>query len=72
MNQITTPNETKKQGRVMRLVTAVFKKLFKSISVSSMSMSPYASQEFYYSSYGWEEVNLYESMLRAKLDEEDL
>lgn len=63
---------TKKQGWLMRVVTAVFEKLFNSLCASDMGISPAAGQEFfYYSGYGWEAV-MYQSMVRAKLYEEEL
>jgi hypothetical protein len=66
-------NETKKQGWMLRLVTAVFEKLFSAICASDMGISPAASQEFfYYSGYGWEEAIMYQSMVRAKLHEEQI
>jgi hypothetical protein len=66
-------NETKKQGWMMRMVTAVFEKLFHSICESNLGISPAASQEFfYYSGYGWEEAIMYQSMVRAKLYEDGI
>ena len=66
-------NETKKQGWMMRVITAVFKKLFDSICANDMGLSPYASQEFfYYSGYGWEEAIMYQSITHSKLYEEEI
>jgi hypothetical protein len=66
-------NETKKQGWMMRMVTAVFEKLLHGICASDMSISPAAAQHFiYYSGYGWEEAIMYQSIVRAKLYEEEV
>jgi hypothetical protein len=66
-------NETKKQGWMMRWITAVFEKLFSAICASDMGISPATSQEFfYYSGYGWEEAIMYQSMVRAKLYEDGI
>ena len=74
MSEMTVnTQEVVKQGWVTRLVTAVFEKLFSSIGTSDIGISPYASQEFfYYSGYGWEEAIMYQSMVRAKLYEEEI
>ena len=66
-------NETKKQGWMMKVVTAVFEKLFNATGSSDMGISPAASQEFFhYSGYGWEEAIMYQSMVRAKMFEEEI
>ncbi len=74
MSKMTaSKQEMAKQRLVMRLVTAVFEKLFNTIGSSDMGISPYASQEFfYYSSYGWEEAYMYQSIIRAKLYEGEI
>lgn len=61
-------NETKKQGWMMSVVTAVFEKLFSAFCTNGMGISPAASQEFmHYTGYGWEEAIMYQSIVRAKL-----
>lgn len=78
MNEMTlNTQEVVQQGWMMRVVTAVFEKLFSAICdficASDMGISPAAGQEFfYYSGYGWEEAIMYQSMVRAKLYEEEI
>ncbi len=57
----------------MQLLTTVMAKLFNSICASDMDMCSTGSQEFhYYSGYGWEEGIMYQSIIRAKLYEEEI
>jgi hypothetical protein len=73
MNEMMDTQGLVKQGWMIRMVTTVFEKLFNSLCASNMGISPYSSQEFfYYSSYGWEEARMYQSMVRAKLYEEEI
>lgn len=73
MNEMIDKQESVKQGWMMRIATAVCEKLFNSFCASNMGISPYASQEFFYfSSYGWEEARMYQSIVSTKLYEEDI
>ncbi|HRQ37052.1 MAG TPA: hypothetical protein PLD25_03945 [Chloroflexota bacterium] len=71
MNQTNAFPEAEKQGRLMRLVTAVFEKLFAAIGAHQMGVSPYEARLFmYYSSCGGEEAMMYQAMVRMKYAQE--
>ena len=73
MNGMMDKQELVQEGWMMRMATAVCEKLFNSFCASGMGISPYASQDFfYYSGCGWEEARMYQSMVRAKLYEEEI
>jgi len=71
MNQMADSQGMAKQGWMIRLVTAVFKRIFIAFSSSGMGISPAAGQEFFYfGGFGWEETLMYKSMVDAKFGEE--
>jgi len=71
MNQTNAFPEAEKRGWLMRLVTAVFEKLFVGIGAHQMGMSPYEARLFmYHGRFGGEEAMMYQAIVRMKYAEE--
>ena len=63
--------EMEKEGLVKRLLTAAAKKLFAGFCVYEIGLSPYETQLFMnYSSFGWEDALMAQSLISLKMDEE--
>lgn len=74
MNQIAETHEMEKQakqGWVKRLAMAVVDQLVAGFFVYEIGATPCQSQMFMnYSSYGWEEAAMAQSITRLKMDDE--
>lgn len=71
MNEITGTREMKKQGWVMRLLTAVGEKLLKWICLCEWGMSPHETRMFMiHSGFGWDEAMGYAFLTRLKLTDD--
>ena len=63
--------EMEKKGWMKRLLTAVCDKLFAGFCTYEVGMCPQETQMFLnYSSYGWEEAAMAQSITRYKMDDE--
>ena len=68
MNTITKVKVAKRQGWVMRLITAVTDKFFNWVCSIEVSPNTFTGQEFlYYGGYGWEEARQYQPLVYLKM-----